>query len=139
MTMTDGFHKMEKDHDPVNSPSHYTAYKGLEIIDLTEQMNFNRGNAVKYIARAGHKSVGPGEVEDLKKAAWYIQREIERLAGLPEEPRAAIVYEADDSIRKIRSYDYMCGCSVAVDEHSAPPKHCYAHHTSSVIIPINKG
>lgn len=37
--------------DPVNHPSHYTAYNGLEIIDLTEQMNFNRGNAVKYIAR----------------------------------------------------------------------------------------
>jgi len=66
------------DHDPVNHPSHYTAYKGLEIIDLTEQMNFNRGNAVKYIARAGLKQ-DSNEIEDLKKAAWYINREIERL------------------------------------------------------------
>ena len=42
--------------DPVNHPSHYTAYSGLEVIDLTEQMNFCRGNAVKYICRAGKKS-----------------------------------------------------------------------------------
>jgi hypothetical protein len=68
------------DNDPVNHPSHYTAYKGLEIIDLTEQMNFNRGNAVKYIARAGLKNpTAAAEIEDLEKASWYIRREIERL------------------------------------------------------------
>lgn len=66
------------DSDDVNHPSHYTAYKGLEVIDLTEQMNFNRGNAVKYIARAGLKDPEK-EVEDLKKAQWYISREIARL------------------------------------------------------------
>ena len=65
--------------DNVNHPSHYTAYNGLEIIDLTEQMNFNRGNAVKYIARAGLKGAGDKEIEDLEKAAWYINREIQRL------------------------------------------------------------
>jgi len=65
-------------HDSVNHPSHYTAYKGLEVIDLTEQMNFNRGNAVKYIARAGLKN-SDTEVEDLQKALWYIQREIDRI------------------------------------------------------------
>lgn len=64
--------------DPVNSPPHYTAYKGLEVIDLTEQMNFNRGNAVKYIARAGLKSK-EHEIQDLEKAMWYISREIVRL------------------------------------------------------------
>lgn len=66
-------------NDPVNHPPHYTAYKGLEIIDLVEQMNFNRGNAVKYIARAGLKGEGEIEIEDLKKAAWYIDREIKRI------------------------------------------------------------
>jgi hypothetical protein len=66
------------EEDSVNHPSHYTAYKDIEVIDLTEQMNFNRGNAVKYIARAGLKSKNT-EVEDLKKAAWYINREIQRL------------------------------------------------------------
>lgn len=64
--------------DSVNHPSHYTAYRGLEVIDLTEQMNFNRGNAIKYIARAGLKDPET-EVEDLKKARWYVDREIARL------------------------------------------------------------
>jgi hypothetical protein len=67
--------------DNVNHPSHYTAYKGVEVIDLTEQMNFNKGNAVKYIARAGLKSPET-ELEDLMKAAWYIAREIKRLEAL---------------------------------------------------------
>jgi hypothetical protein len=67
------------EEDNVNHPSHYTAYKGVEVIDLTEQMNFNRGNAVKYICRAGLKRADT-EIEDLKKAAWYINREIERMA-----------------------------------------------------------
>ena len=64
--------------DPVDHPSHYNQYKGIEIIQLTEQMNFNRGNAVKYIARAGYKH-DSNEILDLQKAVWYINREIERL------------------------------------------------------------
>ena len=64
--------------DDVNHPSHYTAYKGVEVIQLTEQMNFNRGNAVKYICRAGLKNKDK-EVEDLQKAIWYLNREIERI------------------------------------------------------------
>lgn len=67
--------------DAVNHPAHYTAYKGIEVIQLTEQMNFCRGNAVKYIARAGLKDLTK-EIEDLEKAAWYIQREIQRLKSL---------------------------------------------------------
>lgn len=67
--------------DNINHPSHYTSYKGVEIIDLTEQMNFNRGNAVKYIARAGLKDPSK-EIEDLQKAAWYVNREIERLKAI---------------------------------------------------------
>jgi len=66
--------------DNVNHPSHYNSYKGLEIIDLVEQMNFNRGNAVKYISRAGFKDPIT-ELEDLKKARWYIDREISRVDG----------------------------------------------------------
>lgn len=66
-----------REHDPVNHPSHYTQYKGVEVIQLTEQMNFNRGNAVKYIARAGFKDPDK-EIEDLEKALWYLAREIER-------------------------------------------------------------
>lgn len=68
----------EKLDDPVNHPSHYTQYKGVEVIDLTEQMNFNRGNAVKYICRAGFKAPEK-ELEDLRKARWYLDREIDRV------------------------------------------------------------
>ena len=66
-------------NDNVNHPSHYTDGK-IEVIDFIEdkKLNFHRGNAVKYLARAGKKNPEK-EVEDLKKAAWYINREIERL------------------------------------------------------------
>lgn len=65
--------------DNVNHPSHYTDGK-IEVIDFIEawNLNFHRGNAVKYISRAGKKNPEK-EIEDLKKALWYINREIERL------------------------------------------------------------
>jgi len=71
-------HSNTRSNDAVNHPSHYTAYAGIEVIQLTEQMNFCRGNAVKYIARAGLKDPDK-EIQDLEKARWYIDREIERL------------------------------------------------------------
>lgn len=64
--------------DPVSNPAHYTSYRGIEVIQLTEQLNFCKGNAVKYIARAGLKSPDT-EIQDLEKARWYIDREIARL------------------------------------------------------------
>ena len=69
------------ENDIVNHPSHYTDGK-IEVIDFIEDkgLNFHRGNAIKYIARAGKKNPEK-EVEDLKKALWYIDREIKRLGG----------------------------------------------------------
>ena len=62
--------------DNVNHPKHYTSHpSGVETIQITEHMNFCLGNAVKYIMRADHKGKA---VEDLQKAAWYINREIAR-------------------------------------------------------------
>lgn len=63
-------------HDPVNHPSHYTMGP-VEVIDAIEswQLGFHLGNAVKYIARAGRKG---SRIEDLKKARWYIERELAR-------------------------------------------------------------
>lgn len=62
--------------DAVNHPSHYNeAPSGIECIDVVEHMSFNLGNAVKYLWRAGHKGKF---VEDLRKAIWYIEREIQR-------------------------------------------------------------
>ena len=63
--------------DPVDHPTHYTDHpSGVECITVTEHMNFNVGNAVKYLWRAGLKG---DALEDLRKAAWYVNREIERL------------------------------------------------------------
>ncbi len=60
--------------DPVNHPPHYRGHpSGVECIQITEHMGFNLGNAVKYIWRCDLKA---DAVEDLKKAVWYINREI---------------------------------------------------------------
>lgn len=76
--------------DAVNNPKHYNSHpSGVECITITEHMTFNVGNAVKYLWRAGLKdSLRPTpsskdnrHLEDLRKAAWYIQREIEKLGG----------------------------------------------------------
>jgi hypothetical protein len=62
--------------DPVEHPEHYTAHpSGVECIQITEHMGFNLGNAVKYIWRADLKG---DAIEDLRKAAWYVSREIAR-------------------------------------------------------------
>lgn len=71
--------------DPVSSPKHYTQYP-VEVIELTEHMDFCRGNAVKYLARAGHKDPAK-ELEDLKKASWYVLRSIAKLEKELEETK----------------------------------------------------
>ena len=59
----------------VNHPSHYN--KGIETIDYIESwnMDFNIGNVIKYVTRAGHKD---NKLEDLEKAKWYLEREINK-------------------------------------------------------------
>ena len=64
--------------DVVNKPPHYTEHpSGIECIQVTEHMGFNLGNAIKYIWRCDLKQ---DAIEDLKKAKWYIDREIDRRA-----------------------------------------------------------
>lgn len=65
------------DYEQVDHPPHYQHPSGIECITIVEHFNFNLGNAVKYIWRAGLKP-GIDTVTDLQKAAWYINREIER-------------------------------------------------------------
>lgn len=63
------------ERDNVNHPLHYTSHKsGVECIQVAEHFNFCLGNAIKYIWRHAEK----GGLEDLKKAAWYLSREIKR-------------------------------------------------------------
>lgn len=65
--------------DMVNHPPHYKSHpSGVECITVVEHMGFNVGNAMKYLWRADEKGA---PIEDLKKAAWYINREIERRSG----------------------------------------------------------
>lgn len=60
--------------DNINHPSHYTSHpSGVECIQITEHMSFNLGNAIKYLWRADEKGA---PLDDLKKARWYIEREI---------------------------------------------------------------
>lgn len=62
--------------DAVDHPPHYTSHpSGVECIDITRHYNFAVGNAIKYLWRAGLKG---DAIEDLKKAAWYINDEIAR-------------------------------------------------------------
>jgi len=63
-------------NDNVNHPKHYTDHpSGVECIQITEHMGFNLGNALKYIWRCDLKK---DAIEDLKKARWYIDREISK-------------------------------------------------------------
>lgn len=70
----------------VEHPSHYCTGK-IEVIDFIEdkELNYHRGNAIKYIVRAGKKDPSK-EIEDLQKAVWYLNREIDRLLKNRELP-----------------------------------------------------
>ena len=78
--------------EKINHPQHYNM-GGIEVIDAIEAWGFgegfNRGNAIKYIARAGRKNQET-EIEDLQKAKWYIERELRRMRNeeedVPDEP-----------------------------------------------------
>ena len=69
----------EVTHDNVNHPYHYNSGR-IEVIDFIEDkgLGFHLGNAVKYISRAGRKNPD-NTIEDLRKAVWYINRQIQRL------------------------------------------------------------
>lgn len=66
-------------NDPINHPPHYTDGK-IEVADFIadKNLNFFRGNVVKYMCRAGKKA-GEDELRDLQKAVWYLDREVERV------------------------------------------------------------
>ena len=78
---------MQEKEDKVNHPSHYSYLKklvGIEVIDITRHMDFDLGNAIKYILRAGHKTEEGYDdkaktIEDLKKAVWYINDKIKNI------------------------------------------------------------
>ena len=82
---------IQKQYDPVNSPSHYTDTR-IQPIDVIDDwgLDFCLGNAIKYIKRAGHKKSGTlsktqKEIQDLEKAAWYINHRIQLLTDIDSE------------------------------------------------------
>ena len=72
--------------DPVHNPSHYKS-GGIEVIDVIEafNLNFRLANVIKYVLRAGRKG---DALEDLEKAAWYLDREIDKLEEQAELDQA---------------------------------------------------
>jgi len=71
--------QMKKKPDAVNHPEHYggsdSTYEAIKVIEAWE-LGFNLGNVIKYISRAGKKG---SRIDDLKKAQWYLTREIEKV------------------------------------------------------------
>lgn len=91
------WHMKSKVHDPINHPSHYTAHpSGVECVEVAEHFNFNVGNAIKYLWRAGLKG---DALEDLKKAAWYVSREVQRLT----------FQQAPVGLQQLPDGGYKCG------------------------------
>lgn len=89
--------------ETVNHPAHYggdTTYEVIKVLEAWRVLDFCCGNAVKYIARAGRKDPA-AEIEDLRKAEWYIHRRIEQLSGErpsspAPEPGPAEITEVED-------------------------------------------
>ena len=87
--------------DAVDHPQHYNELPNdIECIDVVRHFNFNRGNAIKYIWRAGLKG---DEVEDLKKAIWYLNDEIKRV-------QTADVTDTTP-VKQWEARRYECGCT----------------------------
>ena len=96
-------------HDAVNHPTHYTQHpSGVECIEITQHFNFCLGNAIKYIWRAGSKG---DAVEDLKKAAWYVQCELDRIGTIEANFAMDLLARAsleEDKAREAR-FERLCG------------------------------
>ena len=89
--------------DPVNHPTHYTSHpSGVECIVVTEHMSFCVGNAVKYLWRAGKK--GP-VLEDLRKARWYIDREIVRQESMAQGQESATLDDTPNTCDALEPHD----------------------------------
>ena len=90
--------------DPVHNPPHYKS-GGIEVIDVIEafELNFRLANVIKYVLRAGRKG---DALEDLEKAAWYLDREIDKLEDQAElEERELKQSAIDEGLGEQQEYD----------------------------------
>ena len=103
-------------NDPVNHPAHYTSHpSGVECIEITRHYCFAIGNAIKYLWRAGlkqdaDKTDRAKEIEDLRKAVWYINDRIKQLEGVPADPRPDTKEERLEALKARREelHKEMC-------------------------------
>jgi len=98
--------------DPVNHPKHYNAGK-FEVIDVIDdwKLGFALGNTVKYIARAAHKG---SELEDLKKAAWYLNHRIEELSGSANDHYLCPFCKSLSFGKRANAEEVFCTCGATV-------------------------
>jgi len=112
-------------------PEYYKNEKNIDIIDFCKMydLNFNRGNVLKYIARAGKKE---NELEDLKKAMEYLKREIEHIMTLKEKFLELVSEEKSNTLEKIRNrrQEKMDNYAIEILER---------YHNSLFIIPLKEG
>lgn len=93
--------------DKINHPPHYTAHpSGVECIQITEGFSFNIGNIIKYLWRADEKGA---PIDDLRKAGWYLQREITR--RIAPANTASVVTKSDSSPDARRQYEMGNACA----------------------------
>lgn len=107
--------------DPVDRPSHYSEGRRFETIEVIEdwELSYRLGNAVKYISRAGRKDPSK-TAEDLKKARWYLDREIETLEA--ERTPYAVTYEdvlEDYAACAAEGYEYRVSLDDVADRLDA--------------------
>lgn len=128
--------------DNVNHPSHYKV-GGIETIDFIEAkgLNYNLGNVVKYVTRAGHKN---DRLEDLRKAAWYLAREIDGaqpkhpliVEPIPVEPKPIKPVEpvsADYSTERKHRYPYNAMLDINRGKHKKIRTDTKLYHTLTMI------
>ena len=112
-------------------PEYYKNEKNIDIIDFCKMydLNFNRGNVLKYIARAGKKE---NELEDLKKAMEYLKREIEHIMTLKEkfETKTSI-----DTTNEAKAFAKQC--ELIAEEFAIEILERY--HNGLFIIPLKEG
>lgn len=120
--MTDG------KHDPVAHPNHYNWHPHAECIAVTQWFNFNLGNVIKYVWRAGKKGSSTA-VEDLKKARQYIDFELARIDVMPDPMTPAVRPVGVNGGKGWISDIYQCGDDFAgsPSTHVIGPKPHAAH------------
>lgn len=127
--------------DNVNHPSHYKV-GGIETIDFIEAkgLNYNLGNVIKYVTRAGHKN---DRLEDLRKAAWYLAREIDGaqpkhpliVEPIPVEPKPVepVVQERTRRAHYRHRYPYNALIDINHGKHKKIRTNTKLYHTLTMI------